>query len=133
MGAWGTGIFEDDTSLDLLADAIESDAENFVRNASSKVNSDYLEYDEGQEIIVAGVILDAILNKAKHRISDEEFQEWLSRQESKGLASFKESILNGLGKVISERSELNELWQENDEEYPRWRKNIEDLAASLNS
>ncbi|PUA29317.1 MAG: hypothetical protein B0W54_01570 [Cellvibrio sp. 79] len=131
MGAWGTGIFEDDASLDLLADAIESDAESFIRNSSSHFNEEYLEYDQCQEVIVSGVILDALLNKTTYRSSDKEFQEWIANQEIKELANLKESILKGLKVVISEKSELNELWQENEEEYYSWRKNIETLTANL--
>lgn len=33
--------------------------------------------------------------------------------------------------VLSEQSELNELWQENHMEYPNWRANVEEMMARL--
>ena len=131
MGAWGTGLFEDDTSLDLIADVIETDAVSFVKTVISKINPEYLEYEQCQEVIVSGVIIDSILNETKYDISEEEFYEWISNQEAEELEPLNESIAKVLKLVISEKSELNELWSENEEDYPSWRKNIEDLIHRL--
>lgn len=34
-------------------------------------------------------------------------------------------------RVLADASELRELWAENAEEYPKWRSNVESLAARL--
>jgi len=131
MGAWGTGLFEDDTSQDLVSDVLDTDAKSFVKNSSAYACADYLDYDQCQEIIISGVILDSILNDSQYEVPDEAFYEWISTQDSEGLDALKGDIISGLKLVISEKSELNELWQENEEDYPAWKKNIENLIANL--
>ena len=37
-----------------------------------------------------------------------------------------------LNKVLDDKSELNELWAENEEDYPSWRQGIEKLIQRLN-
>ncbi|MEM1119180.1 MAG: DUF4259 domain-containing protein [Bacteroidota bacterium] len=36
-----------------------------------------------------------------------------------------------LQKVLSDNSELNELWSENDELYPKWKSTLKDLMDRL--
>lgn len=57
MGAWGMGIFEDDTSCDILFDVTQTDAKSFIQDKVKYQQSDYLEYSECHEILVAGPLL----------------------------------------------------------------------------
>lgn len=131
MGAWGTGMFEDDTACDLLYDVMEADAKSFIEAAADRNHSDDLEYDECQEILVAGAILDSLLNGSDHGAVAEGYEEWIAAQDSNGLEGLAPAIAAGLKAVISDDSELNELWQENEEDYPAWKASIEKLIASL--
>jgi len=133
MGAWGMGIFDDDTSCDLIDEAMESDAKSFVEKVVNHKGSDYLEYYECQEVLVSGAILDAILNATKYGDDVEGFDDWISTQNSEFIATVKNDILSGLKIVISDKSELNELWQENKEDYPVWKANIDELIIRLSS
>jgi len=134
MGAWGMGIFDDDTSCDLVDEAMESDdAKSFVGRAINHKDSDYLEYEECQEVLVSGAILDAMLNGAKYGEDVEGFDDWILIQNSEFIPLVKSDILSGLQKVISEKSELNELWQENEKDYPAWRGNIDEIVGRLSS
>ena len=131
MGAWGTGVFEDDTSCDLLCDALEDDAKKFIQETISSQDAEYLEYTEGHAFIVSGVIADSILNQASYDHETEGFDEWMDQQQPDSLLEFVPDIVTGLKRVISEDSELNELWQENEEEYPEWKSNIEEIITAL--
>lgn len=131
MGAWGTGIFEDDISCDLIYEAMVAEADTFISRAAKLIDRDYLEYDDGQEIIVSGVILDSILNGTKYQHNSEEFNSWLTQQTSESVSKFKPKIVKGLKLVLSDNSELNELWRENEGDYYTWKSNIEKMIKNL--
>ena len=132
MGAWGTGIFEDDTALDTVQEAIDSTAADFLQQVIlTEDDEEYLEYDRAHQIIIAGVILDALLNDTVYEHNDEAFEQWLEQQNRDSVNEFKPAVLAGLKMVLSNQSELNELWQENNMEYPNWRANVEGMIARL--
>jgi hypothetical protein len=131
MGAWGMGVFEDDTSCDLIVDAMETDATSFIRKAITYKDSEYLEYEECHEIIVAGVVMDSLLNGTQYAHGTEEFDEWLSNQNSEKLAAMKTGLHTCLLRVLSENSELNELWEENKDDYQTWKSNIVSIANNI--
>lgn len=132
MGAWSTGIFEDDTALDIVQEAIDSTAADFLQQVIlTEDDEEYLEYDRAHQIIIAGVILDALLNGTVYEHNDEAFEQWLEQQNRDSVNEFKPAVLAGLKMVLSNQSELNELWQENNMEYPNWRANVEGMIARL--
>lgn len=83
------------------------------------------------ELLVVGAILDSLLNGNDHGAVTEGYEEWLAAQDATGLKALAPSIARGLTAVISDDAELNELWQENEEDYPAWKANIEKLIDSL--
>ncbi|TLX50475.1 hypothetical protein CWC31_11420 [Pseudoalteromonas ruthenica] len=133
MGAWGMGIFDDDTSYDLIDEVMEGDAKSFLENASSHKDSGYLEYEECHEVLVSGAILDAISNGTTYGDSVEGFDAWISNQSTALVDSFRPQILEALNLIISEKSELNELWQENEDDYPTWKSNVNKVISRLSS
>ncbi|MFA0813591.1 DUF4259 domain-containing protein [Microbulbifer epialgicus] len=133
MGTWGMGFFEDDTACDLRDDAIDSDAVSFICNAISSKDADYIELDQCHELIISGVILDFLIKGKNHDPENEAFTEWLSQQNRDDVISFKPDVLEGLHSVLSEKSELKELWQQNEDDSQKWKSNIENLISSLTS
>ncbi len=77
------------------------------------------------------------LNGTNYRTdNDEETDEsnvnlFKSLYKGENLESLKETAIEALKKVISDKSELNELWSENEELYPKWKGNIESLINRL--
>ena len=47
------------------------------------------------------------------------------------VEDLKLTAVDALKKVIDENSELNELWAENEELYPKWKQNILDIIHRL--
>lgn len=134
MGAWGMGIFDDDTSCDIIEDAIENGAtiETLVEKAVSIDGSAYIEYEDCHQIIVSAAMVDSLLNDVNHSNS-EEARDWLSRQNADSIIVYKQKLVGLLEKVIGQDSELNELWEENEEDYPEWKGNIQSVITSLSS
>lgn len=137
MGCWGYQILCDDIALDALADLLESDVpEQAISDFLDGLIEDPEEYDAEQYALVAAAAVDASLHGMELTFWDED-------EENEDLATLRE-LLDGLelsdlrGKaaealrlILSEHSELRQLWEENADEYPAWQKNITDLYSRL--
>lgn len=137
MGAWDYGIFDDDTAYDFF-DELAEDPEGFFRSSFEyAVESDYLEYDECHAVTVSAAYIDHLLNGTLYR-TDNDHEEDESNvnlfgklQPNLEVEHLKPLAVKALKKVLSEDSELNELWSENEELYPKWRSNIDELIKRL--
>ena len=137
MGAWDYGIFDDDTAYD-FTNEIKSNAKEFFKTSfGDAIKSEYLEYDECHMVTVSGAYLDNYLNGTKYRTDNEEDKDesnvnlFKDLYKGESLENLKEIAIEALKKVISDNSELNELWSENEELYPKWKGNIENLINRL--
>ena len=136
MGAWGEKTFDDDTALDLIDEWMAADEpldlmEEAIRGALA---SDYLEYTEGHAVSLAAALLDYTLAGQSAEEADiEELEAWLQTLNRPRLEALRPQVLEGLAKLLGDESELAELWAENEELYPRWRKILEDRQARLQS
>lgn len=134
MGAWGEKTFEDDSSLDLLDDWIDADnPEDVIEQAvADALAMDYLDYDAGHVIAVAAAVLDYTINAQPIEDPDiEGLEEWLLALSRDRLDALRPHVAAGLDKLLGDESELAELWAENEELYPAWRKVHEDRKARL--
>lgn len=137
MGAWGTGYFEDDLALDFVAEVEESDQPAAVLRAAlqTALEAEYLESDEGCAVIVAATYIDQQLNGTRFTpggytkpLAVDTFAE---RHPTVNLADLRETAVAALRRVLADDSELNELWAENETDYPAWRQGVELLLRRL--
>jgi hypothetical protein len=133
MGAWGSGIFEDDSTLDCFDLLKESKAIKCLKSFLKKRKEKYIDYEAGAGIIVAAAAIDGILNGINHDTTSDEFLNWVSENKNIKVNEFVTLAIKGLEQVIGEESELNELWQENTEEYENWKLNITNIIDRLNN
>jgi hypothetical protein len=135
MGAWGVGMFDDDSALDFLGELAEVDDPASLMRQSFVVatDSDYLEYDSAQRVVVSAAAIDTLLNGTQHRDDLELLDSLVNRNRSLNLALLKPLAVAAIRRVLSEGSELRELWSENVKDYPAWRSGLESLAARLGS
>ena len=135
MGAWGYGIFDDDTAYDYVDEIDNSDnpKEIFKNAFETAINTDYLEYDDCHAVTVSASYIDCILNGTKPRVDaeDENFFQFVEKNKHLDLNDLKPNAVIALEKVISDGSELNELWTDNEQLYPKWKGNIEELIERL--
>jgi len=137
MGAWDSGIFDDDTAYDFF-DEIEANPKEFFKSSFEEaIKSDYVEYDVCHMVTVSAACIDNLLNGTYYR-NDNEEEEGLSnvnnfKELKKDLEvdDLKLKAVQALNKVIGDNSELNELWEENDEYYPKWKNNLKALIGRL--
>ncbi len=133
MGAWDTGIFDDDTAYDVLETLVNTDALGQITEWYGEVlGTDYLEYTDCLCMLVSGAVIDAALNGTIFRCDDEEaLAAVVAELKENDPNELRPTAVMNLQRVLGEKSELRELWEENTELYPVWRKNIEEMIGRL--
>jgi hypothetical protein len=133
VGAWGVGIFEDDSALDFVAELTEAkDPLGVMKDAFSSASAaKYLEYEPGHRVLVSAAVLDAGLNGTRYGGDLAELDDWVQRNRALNLASLKVPAVTAVRRVLAEGSELKQLWAEHEKDYPTWRAGAESLASRL--
>jgi Domain of unknown function (DUF4259) len=137
MGAWGHGYFEDDAAFDFMAEIEDADnPKEIISNAlETAIDADYLETDEGNAAIVATAYIDRQLNGTKFSSTDSDepldVDTFPDRHPQLDFSDLRNIAVEALQKVLGKNSELNELWAENEEDYPFWQQGIKQLIQRL--
>lgn len=137
MGTWGTGYFEDDAALDFMHNIEESkDPKRVLSKAFDiAIKNDYIESDEGTAVIVSAAYVDRQVNGTKFTPENHgelfEVDTFPDRHPEQNFIDLKGKAVSALARILGENSEINELWAENDEDYPAWREGIQELMARL--
>lgn len=135
MGAWGATLFEDDASLDWLDGDYAASGASAVASALDKAANcpvtEYLEVDDGAAALMAG----EVVATAHGDMPDEISQDMLERLNAHGsavrdLPDGKRRARKALERVISDNSELHELWAESDDQAD-WVASVNDLRRRL--
>jgi Domain of unknown function (DUF4259) len=137
MGTWATGPFGNDFAQDWAEDLHESNDLYFIGdtldNVLSPENGDYLEAPFGAEGLAAVETLLRLEGRGGAEDDDSAaIDEWV--EVVKGKYKSRPDLLEKAGRaldlVLSERSELRELWQDS-EHFDAWRASVEDQKARL--
>lgn len=124
MGAWNYGVFDDDTAYDALDDLkassdIIADMEQYFDEV---IQAEYVGYDEAQYVLVAAAVMDSVINDTQYRCDGEDYFEWTRSQKSLDFSALRQKAVKAIDAVLSDNSELRELWEENKELYEAWRE-----------
>ncbi len=138
MGAWGHGHFEDDAALDFMAEIEYADnvREVLIAAFNTAIHTHDLDADDANAVIVAAAYVDRQTNGTRFSGAGDEpldVDTFPERHPGQDFAELKEQAVNALQVVLSDQSELNELWAENEEDYPAWRQGIAQLIERLQS
>jgi hypothetical protein len=130
MGAWESGVFDNDGAMDWVDELEESEGLEAIKSAFEtvlEIYDDYLEVDEASSGLAAAETVAALLGKPAPNLPDE-VADWV-----KGRAKPAKTLVTTAGRVVArvlQQSELRELWEETDA-FDEWRKGIEDLKRRL--
>ena len=124
MGAWNYGVFDDDIAYDALDDLRESleiitDMEKYF---DAVIGAEYVEYNEGCYALVSAAVIDGVFNEKQYRCDDEDYFEWVKTLKSFDFTPLKQKAIAAIDAVLSDSSEIKELWEENKELYSAWRE-----------
>jgi hypothetical protein len=137
MGAWGTGILDDDMALDTL-DELRGlpDPRPFMQGAFEAAGrAEYIDYDDGHAVLVSAAII-ALVARGRPLAGlvadddDAETQAWVDSLSSLDFSSLVQPAATATLKVVDGESELRELWTEVDDG-AAWQAQGRELAGSL--
>lgn len=132
MNLWGTGPFDNDAAK-AFADEVLQDGDYALAEAFDVVldaDMDYVEAEEGFRVVAAAEILAAVLTDDTSRLVDAGLRGWVQNADASALAALKTSARNALKWVLSDQSELGDLWEESSDA-EAWRSEVERLRAAL--
>lgn len=131
MGAWGTGVFENDDAADWVWELEDDDDGSVLVDALKEVVDldleDYVEAPEACNALAAAEIIAAARGHHGAELPSEA-REWIGRN---GALVDRAMVALAAGAVerISINSELKELWDEAESE--EWPQVVADLLARL--
>lgn len=124
MGAWNYGVFDDDTAYDALDDlkASSNMIADMERYFDEVIQTEYVGFDEAQYALVSAAVMDSVINNTQYRCDVEDYFEWTRSQKSLDFSFLRQKAVKAIDAVLSDHSELRELWEENEELYGAWRE-----------
>ena len=133
MGEWDFAVFDDDTAYDVLDDLKESSdiIKDMEKYFDDVIEADYVEYEEGYYALVSAAVLDSVVNDTQYRCDDEDYFEWIKSLKKIDLTSLQSKAIKAIDVIISDKSELKELWEENEELYSSWREDKRSIQKRL--
>jgi uncharacterized protein DUF4259 len=136
MGAWGTGIFDNDTACDWAHDLKEASDLSLIESALDKVlkvGAEYLDASKAEKALAAAETVARL--KGNWGIRDsytEKMDKWVETTRLTPPQALIEKALRGIERVLSGPSELLELWGES-EEFIAWEESVKDLSKRLSA
>ena len=132
MGAWGTGIFDDDSAYD-FADELSADALAFFRHSFEvALASQPVGVDASHAVTVSAAYVDAILHGTRYRNDDQRgFDAFIASHKSMPVAELKPLAALAIARVL-DGSDLDEEWR-GAEKHAEWRAVLSDLQARLSA
>ena len=134
MGAWGSGIFENDTASDWalsLEEARDASLIDETLKTVLSVGGDYLDASVAEEGLAAAEAVARLKGRWGTRDAyTEPMDKWVERYNRPPSVELLRNALSVVDRVLSAPSELLELWEESDDA-GAWRASIDDLRARL--
>ncbi len=131
MGTWGYKTFEDDAACDWLSGLTASQGGALLEQALLAGDDEgRLDYARAVHILAAAEIVYGLLNGPQSGLP-EQARTWIDANRRLDVACLKPVCERQLGRVLSEQSELRQRWQQNKQDYPDWKANVESLRNAL--
>ena len=131
MGAWGSGIFQNDTSLDWVGAFDAEGAEAVARAVSAAMRPGYLDADVASEALAACAVVAAAAGAElpEDAPADLPVRSHAAAVQALKLAAPCQRVMR---RVTAEGSELLELWEDADPaDFKAFKASVRDLAGRL--
>ncbi|AEG02760.1 DUF4259 domain-containing protein [Methylomonas methanica] len=134
MGAWDSGVFDNDDAADWINELADANDLEILNNAIYAVldTPDYIEEPEGARLLCACEVVTAFRGKLSTNIPDE-VRQWVKNHESLDTSPLIPAALQAIDRVLGDDSELKQLWEENEQDYPKWHEAILSIKRRLYS
>lgn len=135
MGAWGHGTFDNDDACDFGGDMTESNDLSPVEQLFDRIEQadEYVDASDGGMALAACEVLARLKGYAGyHNSYTEDVDAWVAAHPMNPPASLVNRGVKIIDRVLSEQSELRDLWEETDDAEP-WKAAVADLRSRLTS
>jgi hypothetical protein len=136
MGAWGSGIFGNDTAADWAFALEEANDASFIEGTLAKVlavGAEYLQASEAEEGLAAAEAVARMKGNWGGRDAyTEPMDKWIEKANIAPSDDLVRKAVAVVERVQSEPSELLELWAEGDE-FEAWKAAVTDLRCRLDA
>lgn len=138
MGTWSHEPFGNDIASDWAYEFEENDGYEVIEDAFDQIidmaTEEFIDADIGCIAHAAAEVLAKSFTDgvAENEYYPESVEKWLQHNQHKHNYELIPKALLALNLLISENSELDELWQDSDD-YEDWTKNIAELKETLKS
>ncbi len=129
MGAWGLKAFENDDASDWIYDLEETSDLSLIESTLNLSQDEYLESPDGCNILAAAEVILALQGKPRDGFP-EGAANWVSSNASLDATPLTNLAISSLEKILSEESELRELWEET-EDYEGWKNDVLSIKSAL--
>lgn len=131
MGAWDTGLFDNDNALDWVLELEAADDNDFLTRTLEAIpveDTTCVESPEAECGLAAGEVVAALLGRPAAGLPDE-VKRWLGahRDVDPGLAAEARRAV----RRILDQSELRDCWQDSEWHFDARKSNIKSLLARL--
>ena len=134
MGAWGHGVFDNDTACDWAYSLEESNDLSVVDAALDKVlatQTRYLEAGDSEEALAAVEVVARLQGNVGEKNSQTETVDaWVAKHRFDVSPPLARKALATIERILSEPSEILELWEENGE-VETWKTHVENLKSRV--
>lgn len=128
MGTFGPNVFDDDSACDALDDLPDMVIDKLVETFKSVLNSEYVDYDEGQEVLAYSMVVLGLINvqnivkrldKQVSSLYTERLLKIIERNKHPWTTIDQLSIIDDCRECLKkikepQISEISELWHEGD-------------------
>jgi hypothetical protein len=133
MGAWGVLAFDNDAANDWAYDLEGAKGLSLVESALeavAAVGEDYLDSDVACNALAACEVLARLQGRSGYKNAyTEKVDKWVAAHKLVPSAELLAEASAAIDRILSENSELRELWEEDDGE--GWRLAVEDLRKRV--
>jgi Domain of unknown function (DUF4259) len=131
MGAWGVLAFDNDDANDWAYGLEKTSDLSLVVSTFAQVDEeDYLEAPAGSEALAACEVLARLLGRPGYQNAyTERVDQWVKQHPEKPSPALLGRASAVIDRVLADKSELRELWDEGDSE--EWLQAVEDLRGRV--
>jgi hypothetical protein len=136
LGAWGVGTFENDTACDYAGEIAAGEDLSRIEATLTRVlgaGTSYLEAPDAEEALAAADIIARLGGRFGKRDSyTAAIDKWIDRVKLPPSRQLVEKARSTIARILTEPSEIVELWSDADE-LDAWKSSVEELSARLSS
>ena len=134
MGAWGPGVFENDTACDFALAVADSGGLPALAQALDRVvssESDYLEAPDAEEGLAAAEIVARLKGGPGQQTAyTASIDAWIEGLQTAASDELVEKAKRSIVRILTEPSELLELWTTSDN-FNGWKHSVEEVSKRL--